>query len=481
MVRVLRWPVRPKGAVGMELVVVGLGLGSLGADTKATVPRGGDRCLESSGRPPGDTVVEVRTTPSEQSIGSREAALGADRADPVPARRDAFVVDDSGPVYLDGNSLGRQPRAAAARLAGVLDVWGRELIGGWDEWIELPARVGDRVGALIGAAPGQVVIGDSTTVNLYKLAHAALDARPGRTTIVADRHDFPTVRYVLEGVAAARGGRLDLVDSDPAEGLDPAAIAAAVDERVALVCLSGVNYRSGARLDLGGAAAAAHGAGALVLWDLSHAAGSVPVALDDDGADLAVGCGYKYLNGGPGAPAWLYVRRQLQEGLRQPIWGWWGQEDPFAMGDGYRPAPGMARFLSGTPAVIGLAGLDAGLEEIEAVGVPALWSRTGRLMTLLADRVERRLVPLGATLACPAAPDRRAGHLSVAHPYAWALCRLAVQRRLVVGDFRPPDVLRLAPVPLYTRFVDVWDAVEHLAAVLADPAVAQPLPRRAVT
>jgi kynureninase len=414
------------------------------------------------------------------AIQSREQAVEADRRDPLTGHRDAFVTEAGGPIYLDGNSLGRRPRAAGARLDALLKVWGTRLIGGWDDWIDLPARVGDRIGGLIGAAPGQVVVGDSTTVNLYKLAHAALDARPARTVIVADRHDFPTVRYVLEGIAGARGATLRLLDTDPVEGPDADGIAAAVDDDVALLCLSGVNYRSGARLDLPAAARIAHAAGALALWDLSHAAGSVPVDLDAD-ADLAVGCSYKYLNGGPGAPAWMYVRHALQAQLQQPIWGWWGQRDQFGMGDGYRPADGMARFLSGTPAVLGLAGVDAGLDEIESAGMPALWARTQRLTDLLDARVTARLSPLGAAVASPTDPSRRGGHIGVAHPHAWALCRLAIERGLVIPDFRAPDVVRLAPVPLYTGYTEVWDAVEHLAAILADPAVRRPPPARRVT
>jgi kynureninase len=417
---------------------------------------------------------------SEVAISTRAEAAEADRADPLTVHRDAFVAEPGGPIYLDGNSLGRQPQATALRIAALLETWGTDLIAGWDRWIELPASVGDRIGGLVGAGPGQVVVGDSTTVNLYKLAHAALDARPDRKVIVADRHDFPTVRYVLQGVAAARGGELRLIDTDPVEGPDVASVAAALDGAVGLVCLSGVNYRSGARLDLKAVAAAAHAAGALALWDLSHAVGSVPVALDAD-ADLAVGCTYKYLNGGPGAPAWMYVRRDLQDELRQPIWGWWGQQDQFAMAAGYEPAAGMSRFLSGTPAVLGLAGVDAGLDLLEAVGMPALWARTRRLTALLAARVEARLVPLGATVASPADPDRRGGHLGVAHPDAWALCRLAIERRLVIPDFRPPATVRLAPVPLYTGFAEVWDAVEALAGILADPAVHRPPPPRRVT
>jgi kynureninase len=412
---------------------------------------------------------------------TRADAVEADRTDALRAHRAAFVGVGTGPIYLDGNSLGRQPVATTGRVAALLEEWAGRLIGGWDDWIDLPGRVGDRIGALIGAAPGQVTIGDSTTVNLYKLAAAAIAARPERRTVVLDEHDFPTVRYVLEGLAAAHGLTLRAVPADPVDGPTPAALAAVTDDDVALVCLSGVNYRSGARLDLAGAGAVAHRAGALCLWDLSHAAGSVPVDLDGGGADLAVGCTYKYLNGGPGAPAWLYVRRDLQDRLRQPIWGWWGQREQFAMAAGHDPAPGLARFLSGTPSVLGAVAVDAGLDEVEAAGPAALWAKTAALVTLLAARTEARLVPLGATLASPADPDRRGGHIGIAHRRAWAACRLAIDRGLVVADFRPPDVVRLAPVPLYTGYVEVWDAVEHLAGILADPAVERDPPPRRVT
>jgi kynureninase len=310
--------------------------------------------------------------------------------------------------------------------------------------------------------------------------------------IVGDSEDFPTVRYVLEGIAAGRGRHLQLVATDPVEGIAgaplPDSFLEAITGRtyhavedIALVCLSAVNYRSGAMVDVASVTDAAHRAGALVLWDLSHAAGAVPVDLDGSGVDLAVGCSYKYLNGGPGAPAWAYVRAGLQASLRQPVWGWWGQRDQFAMSAGYDPVPNIARFLTGTPDVLGTVAVDCGVAPLLAAGMPALWAKTRRLVALLARRAEELLVPLGARAASPSEPGRRGGHLAVSHPDAYNAARLLIERGLVVPDFRAPDVLRFAPVALYTGFVDVWDATEHVASVLADPAVHVAAPRKRVT
>jgi len=426
----------------------------------------------------------------EEVPQTRQDALEADRLDPLASYRDEFVFSPGGPIYLDGNSLGRRPRATEAALNGLLDEWGRDLVGGWDRWADLPVMVGDRIGELVGAAPGQVVVSDSTTVNLYKLAVAAVDARADRPVVMGDAEDFPTVRYVLQGIAAERGRHLRLVATDPVEGIagpspapDPffEALADGADGGVGLVCLSAVNYRSGAVVDLASVTSAAHGAGALVLWDLSHAAGAVPVDLDGAGADLAVGCSYKYLNGGPGAPAWAYVRAGLQASLRQPIWGWWGQRDQFAMGADYNPVPNIARFLAGTPDVPGTVAVDCGIAPLRAAGMPALWAKTRRLVALLSRRAEELLVPLGARAASPSDPGRRGGHLALSHPDAYNAARLLIERGLVVPDFRAPDVLRLAPVALYTRFVDVWDAAEHIASVLSDPAVHVAVPRKRIT
>jgi kynureninase len=284
--------------------------------------------------------------------------------------------------------------------------------------------------------------------------------------IVADAQDFPTDRYVLQGLAKAAGRELRLLQGDVTEGIDAGAVSSMLGPDTALVCLSHVNFRSGARADLAAITEVAHRHGALMLWDLCHSAGAVPVALDDAGADLAVGCTYKYLNGGPGAPAFCYVRRELQAQLRQPVWGWFGQKDQFGMGPDYEPAEGMGRFLAGTPPVLALLALDAAVATLEAAGVPALWGKSQQLTAMLVELVRERLEPLGARLASPADPVRRGAHVSIAHEKAWPWCQALIERRLVVGDFRPPDVIRLGPAPLYTRFVDVFDAVGLMAEVL---------------
>jgi kynureninase len=396
----------------------------------------------------------------------RADAEAMDRADPLAPYRSQFTDDRPGPIYLDGNSLGRPSASVIEAVSAALADWSENLVGGWSRWIDLPAAVGDRIGRLIGAGPGQVMACDSTTVNLYKLAAAALAARPGRRVILADADDFPTDRYVLAGLAEATGRELLLLHGGAVDGLDTEAVGRAVDIDTALVCLSHVNFRSGARLDLAAVTEAAHRRGALVLWDLCHSAGAVPVGLDEAGADLAVGCTYKYLNGGPGSPAFAYVRRGLQADLRQPVWGWFGQRDQFAMGPTYDPQAGMARFLAGTPPVLGLLAVDAAAATVEAAGVAALWAKSERLTALLVDLVRTRLEPLGATLASPADPARRGAHVSVAHARAWPWCAALVDRGLVVADFRPPDVIRLGPAPLYTRFVDVFDAVSRMAETL---------------
>jgi kynureninase len=323
--------------------------------------------------------------------------------------------------------------------------------------------VGDRLArAALGAGPGQVLVADSTSVNLYKLASAALRARPGRRAVVVDRGDFPTVRYVLAGVAEERGLELRMAESDPLRGPDPDGLAALLDEDVALLCLSAVNYRSGAVADVAAITAAARGRGAFALWDLSHAAGAISLALDRDGVDLAVGCTYKHLNAGPGAPAFLYVRRELQETLRQPIWGWFGTERIFEMGPEYVPEGDVRRFGVGTPPVLGLVLVDEGARLVEEAGIDALASRARALTGLLAELAEERLAARGIRLASPRDPARRGAQVSLARDDAQALCA-ALAARGVVADFRRPDVLRLGVAPLYTSFAEVWDAVDVLA------------------
>jgi kynureninase len=392
-----------------------------------------------------------------------------DAADPLAAFRDEFVEMEPGLIYLDGNSLGRLPRATARRLAHVVETeWRAGLVRSWESWIDLPARVGDLLGTtLLGARPGEVVVSDSTTVNLYKLAAAALEARGDRGTILTATDEFPTDRYVLSGLAAARGGTVREVVADDVTGPDAAVVCAALDEDVALVCLSHVGYRSGAVADLPAITAAAHAVGALVLWDLSHAVGSVPVGLADAGVDLAVGCTYKYLNAGPGAPAFLFVRRDLQQTLRQPIWGWFSQRDQFAMAPGNDPRPGVGAFLTGTPAVLGLVAVEEGARLLARAGLDRLRAKGMALTGLALELTDAWLAPLGFEPASPRDAARRGSHLTLRHPQAWAICRALIETAGVIGDFRAPDRLRLGPAPLYTRYVDVWDAFDRIRELVA--------------
>ena len=320
----------------------------------------------------------------------------------------------------------------------------------WLDWIDLPLEVGDALAPVVGAQAGEVLVADSTTVNLYKLAHAALDVRKG--AIVARAGDFPTDRYVLQGLAVARGRDLRLVDD----------VAAALAPPVALLCLSHVDYRTGALEDVPAMTAAAHRAGALALWDLSHSAGAVPVELTASGADLAVGCTYKYLNAGPGSPAYLWVRSELLPTLRSPIWGWFGQRDQFAMGPEYDPVDGIGRFLAGTPPVLGLAAVEEGAALIAEAGIQRLRDKSVALTSLVVALHDAWLAPLGFELGTPRDPDRRGAHVSLRHPDAWRICRALIEHADVVPDFRRPDSIRYGLPPIYTRFVDAWDAVDRL-------------------
>ncbi len=392
---------------------------------------------------------------------SRGHAERLDAADTLAPLRDAFADDDPELIYLDGNSLGRLPQATQERLAEVAaDEWGRGLIRSWSHWIDQPARVGDLLGAeLLGAESGQVVVSDSTTVNLYKLAVAALDARADRQVIVTDDDNFPTDRYVLEGLAAQRGLVLRMVHADIDQGLSEAALRAAVDADTALVCLSHVAYRSGALLDMAEINDLVHERGALVLWDLCHAVGAVPIELDASGTDLAVGCSYKYLNAGPGAPAFLYVRRAAQATMRQPIWGWFGQRDQFEMGASYDPEPTIARFAAGSPAILGIAAVEEGVRLLAAAGIDRLRAKGAALTSYLIALADAWLP--GFTVATPRDPARRGSHVSLHHPEAWQIAQALIDAK-VIPDYRTPDRLRLGPAPIYTRFADVWEAMTRL-------------------
>jgi kynureninase len=399
----------------------------------------------------------------------RSYADELDAGDPLAGFRDRFVRGDPSLIYLDGNSLGPLPRATQARIGEVVSQeWGAGLVRSWSQWIELPRQVGDLVGEhLVGAAPGQVAVCDSTTTNLYKLACAALDAQPGRNVIVTDHDNFPTDRYVLEGIAAQRGGELRMIRSAIDQGLGEDVLRGALDERTALVSLSHVAYRSGALADMAKLTAIVHEAGALTLWDLCHSAGAVPVELDAAGADLAVGCTYKYLNAGPGAPAFLYVRRELQPRLRQPVWGWFGQRDQFDMGQGYDPAPGIGQFLTGTPDIIGTVAVQEGARLLGEAGIGRLRAKGVALTGYLIGLADAWLAPYGIAVASPRQDTRRGAHVTLAHPEAWRISQ-ALIREGVIGDYRTPGRLRLGPAPIFTRFADVWDALDTLRRIMAD-------------
>jgi kynureninase len=403
--------------------------------------------------------------------GDRSFAEECDAADPLASFRDRFARDDPSLIYLDGNSLGMLPLATAERIADVVrGEWGAGLVRSWEHWIDLPSRAGDLLGSeLLGAAPGQVLVCDSTTVNLYKLARAALDARPGRTVVVTDDDNFPTDRYVLAGVAAERGADLRLIQTDIDGGVTAGAVREAVDGATALVSLSHVAYRSGALADMAPITSIVHDAGALMLWDLCHSVGSVPVELDACGADLAVGCTYKYLNAGPGAPAFLYVAAGLAGTLHQPVQGWFGQRDQFAMGPAYDPVPGVGRFLTGTPDIAGTAAVEEGARLLAEAGIGRLRDKGMRLTDYLIALADAWLVPLGCALASPRDAGRRGSHVCLRHPDAWRIGR-ALIRAGVIGDYRTPDRLRLGPAPITTAYADVWDALDATRRIIEDGA-----------
>jgi kynureninase len=404
---------------------------------------------------------------------SREAALALDAADPLAPLREQFDIPD-GLIYLDGNSLGVLPRATPARVQQVVQQeWGRGLIGSWNSagWIALPQRVGDKIARLVGAGAGELVCADSTSVNLFKVLSAALTIAqadsPEKRVILSERSNFPTDLYVAESLARERGFTLVLADTDD--------IPALLDDRVAVLMLTHVNYRTGHMHDMAALSGAAHAVGALTVWDLAHSAGAVPVDLSNDGADFAIGCGYKYLNGGPGAPAFVWAHPRHADRFWQPLAGWMGHAAPFEFTPGYRPAAGIARYLCGTPAVLAMAALDCGVDTVLAAeplgGLAALRAKSLALTTLFADLVEARCSGHGLALMSPRDEAQRGSQVCLSRADgAYAIVQALIARG-VVGDFRAgsgdlPDILRFGFTPLYTRFVDAWDAAEHLRQVL---------------
>lgn len=387
-----------------------------------------------------------------------ERARQLDAADPLADYRNRFDLPE-GVIYLDGNSLGALPKATPARIEQVLrEEWGDGLIRSWNsaDWITLPQRVGARIAPLVGAQPHEVIVADSVSVNLFKLISAALKLRPGRKAILSEPGNFPTDLYMIEGLAGLGLAQRRLADRG--------AIAEALDEDVALLLLTHAHYKSGALFDMAALTEAAHRSGALVLWDLSHSCGAMPVQLGACGADFAVGCGYKYLNGGPGAPAFAYVAERHHAGLDQPLSGWMGHAAPFAFADDYAPAPGVDRLLCGTPSIIALSALEVGVGIAAEIGVDRLYAKSQALGTFLLECLDAAGAELA--LASPIEPHQRGSQLSFRHPEAYALCQALIARG-VIGDFRAPDILRLGFAPAYLRFEDMALAARELADILA--------------
>ncbi|MGY8523831.1 kynureninase [Paracidovorax citrulli] len=408
------------------------------------------------------------------TIQTRDQCLALDRQDSLGPLREAFALPD-GVIYLDGNSLGARPRAAAARAAQVVEQeWGEGLIRSWNTagWFELPLRLGNLLAPLIGAGQDEVVVTDTTSANLFKVLAAALRVQaerdPARKVIVSERSNFPTDLYIAQGLAdlLQQGYSLRLVDS-------PAGIDAAVREDVAVLMLTHVNYRTGEMLDMTALTELAHARGALTVWDLAHSAGAVPVSLGASGADYAVGCTYKYLNGGPGSPAFLWVAPSLRDAFWQPLSGWWGHAKPFAMEPHYQPRSGVGRFLCGTQPITALAMVECGLEIFARTNMQALRAKSLRLTDLFIALVESRCAAHPLKLVTPRAHECRGSQVSFAHPEGYAVVQALIARG-VIGDYREPNIMRFGFTPLYTSFADVWDAVQALVEVLDSEQWRQP-------
>ena len=391
---------------------------------------------------------------------SLDEVRSLDRADPLRSCRDRFLIPQ-GLIYLDGNSLGAMPKAAAERQRGLVEKeWGASLIRSWNEhdWIGAPQRIGAKIAPLIGAKPNEVIVADSVSVNLFKLILAAAALRPDRHVLLSEAGNFHTDLHIASGAA-------DTIPDMRLEVVDRGRIEQAIGPETGLLLLTHVHYKSGSKFDMAGLTEQAKDAGALTIWDLSHSAGAVPLDLNRDGAELAVGCGYKYLNGGPGAPAYLYIAEHLQERLLSPLRGWMGHAAPFAFTDDYVPAPGITRFLAGTPPMLSLIGLESGIESFDGVDMDQVWAKSVALFDLFADLVEERCGGHGLECISPRDPDSRGSHISFRHPNAFEICQALIADE-VIGDFRAPDVVRFGLTPLYLGYEDIWEGVERLRRIL---------------
>lgn len=399
---------------------------------------------------------------------TRADCAALDEADPLAAYRDEFVIDDDALVYLDGNSLGRLPRATVSRVQQVLcEQWGGRLIRSWNEsWVDLPVRLGDLLGTgLLGAQPGEVIVADNTTVALYKAISAVLDAAPGRTAVVIEQANFPTDRYVVESLARQRHLEVRWIAETGPRPLTVDDLAPVLDDTVAAVVLSQVDYRSAALLDLTSLTACARDVGTVTIWDLCHSVGAVPIDLHAAEVDVAVGCTYKYLNAGPGAPAFTFVSARMQRELSQPIWGWWSRTDMFDMADGYLPQADIRSWLTGTPGVLSMAAVEPGVEMVVRAGIESVRQKSSALTTIAIDLYDAWLADRGVTLGSPRDPEQRGSHITLSHPDA---VRIAADLTAagVIPDFRRPDGIRLGMSALTTRFVDVYDGLAQLRAAV---------------
>jgi kynureninase len=375
---------------------------------------------------------------------TRDDSLALDAADPLAGYRDRFFIPDPSVVYLDGNSLGMPPKRTLERLTEIYEHdWATGLIRSWDHWVDMPQRVGDLLAPLIGAHPGEVVLHDNTTLCVYQAVHAAIAMRPDRSIIAISEDDFPTDRYVVDGIAAATGHTVR-------HGFDH------LDD-VACIVRSVIDYRTAELVDVAAETARAHAAGALVVWDLSHAAGAIEIDLRGCRVQLAIGCTYKFLNGGPGSPAWSYVARELHDSITQPIWGWFATKDQFAMGPAFEPRPDIARMLLGTPSVLALAGAEVGISLSAEAGMPAIHAKGNALTGFAIDLCDE----LGMTTPTPRDPTRRGNHVAIEHPRARAVVR-ELHDRNVIFDFREPNIIRAGCSPLTTRFADVYDGLHAI-------------------
>jgi kynureninase len=404
---------------------------------------------------------------------SREFAAQLHQQDPLASYREQFVANDPDMIYLDGNSLGRLPKSVIERMKkAVEEEWGTDLIRGWNKgWWESPSRIGNRIASLLGAAEGQVVVGDQTSINLFKLAAAALTLQPQKKRVLTDTFNFPSDLYILQGIDHLLGDRHEIIrigSSDNDITPDLAALEAAINADTALVTLSHVTFKSGYLYDMAHITQLAHQKGALVLWDLSHSAGAVPVELDQCDVDFAIGCTYKYLNGGPGAPAFLYVNRRIQSDVTSPIWGWWGQKDPFEFDLNFQPAPGVQRFLVGTAPMLSTIAMEAALAPMLEAGMDALRLKSILMTEYASYLTDELLAPLGFSLGSPRDSARRGSHISIRHEEGYRINRAMIEEMNVIPDFRAPDNIRLGFAPLYTSFTDIWEGFDRIRRVVEE-------------